>query len=507
MTFSIKPKFIFKIWLTAVLGVLASVGLAPHVKVTPILAQTGVVWSDPIMLSTPGIKANPPTIVTDVANNVHIMWSQTMASTRAGDTLYYTRRDGKTMEWSKPIDVLVSPSPEDGAIAPELAVTPDGMLHAIWNTGGLNAKLLYARAPACCADNPKNWSSPKLLGSPVQSTAAMVADRAGRLHVAFASQETKGIVYLRSDDGGDTWPVWVDIRGGMTLSEDFSIYPRLAVDGRGRVHLVWSVLPYPGRAAMYARSDDGGDTWNDSEIIDLATRKDYENGYGPIYIDVEAHGNDEIHLIWDGAPTVNRNHVWSSDGGETWSDINLLFPEVTGAGRSGWNDMAFDSAGILHAVSLKATGPPLHATWDGHTWSNTDRVVSSGPAATYTELLRVAISHGNRVNVTWLRITGDRLDTVWYAQGIASAPEVAAQPLPTVISPAPTTAVNLIKKATPTAIAATPTTVRPQYLTSATDNIDIGASSSPTRGIIIGLIPAVLLIGIVIGVKLWWKEQ
>jgi hypothetical protein len=109
----------------------------------PVHAQGDVVaWGEPIPLSNSSIQAWQPTIAADLAGNVHIMWSQSTQLERPvgyGDTLYYTRWDGK--KWITPVDVLVSPEAGLGAEFPEMTVTPDGTLHAIWGTGGVNSRL------------------------------------------------------------------------------------------------------------------------------------------------------------------------------------------------------------------------------------------------------------------------------------------------------------------------------------------------------------------------------
>jgi len=447
-----------------------------------VAAQSGtVVWSEPIQLSNPEVQAWAPAIAADMAGNVHVMWSQTMTENPPGqgDTLFYARWDGE--RWSSPIDVLVSP--EGAAEFPDLAVTPDGMLHAVWGTGGINSKLMYARAPACCANDARNWSQPISLGMPVNLTTALVADEQGRLHVAFASLETDNIVYRRSDDGGITWPVWVEIPGGMHQNDEFTAYPRLAVDKRGRVHAVWTVMPYPGRFVMYVRSDDGGNTWNDPQMIDSADRKDYEEGYGPIFIDIEMHGEDEVHLIWDGAPTVERNHIWSSDGGNTWSEPSLLIPEISIAGRSGWNDMVVDNANTLHAVAL---GRPWHASWSGGGWSRST-AIGQAPCA---EWMRIALSLGNRLHVVWWDSCSR---SVWYVQGETPAPALPTLPLALVPTSTPTPA------ATPTAVGSPVAEMAQPRSDNSTPS---GASSNPMGAVVVGLIPALFIVGIVFVVSI-----
>lgn len=451
-------------------------------------AQDTIVWSQPKRLSDPDFISGTPAIATDLAGNVHVMWSQTMTDARfpsEGDTLFYRRWTDQT--WTEAVDVLAAP--DAGAQFPSLAVSSDGVLHAVWTTGG-QGKVMYAQAPACCADSPQNWSKPTSLGGPAMSTSALVVDNQGRIHVAFAPSNSQVIVYMRSDDGGRSWLQTVEIPSGATREDEYTTNPRLAVDGSGRVHLVWIVEPWPGRFAMYAQSADGGDTWSPSRIIDRFDSGAYASDeYGPEYIDVEVKA-DEVHLIWDGAPTVERNHIWSGDGGTTWSEeAQLLFPEITRVGRAGWNDMVFDSAGTLHAVSLDK---PLHASWSGERWSASDDVSRVDEAITAGgEWVSVAVGLGNQLHVVWIDKFKEPY-AVWHAWGVVDAPDApvvkqeageATTPAADLVSPATTPEVTATQASPLQAVTATP-----------------GSSSHQSRtnggaGIVAGLIAALVVVG------------
>lgn len=418
--------------------------LLPHYSV---LAQTDVIWSKPIQMTAPEDAAGAPALVADMAGNVHMMWSQALTQNPPpgeGDTLFYARWDAEN-GWSEPVDVLAIPNM--GAEVPDLAVTPDGVLHAVWGTGGQNSRMMYAHVPACCAGNPRNWSTPIDLGTPVLLTTSLVADNQGRLHAVFPSRETRNIVYRKSVDGGVSWPVEIEVPGGAEGPDEYVSYPRLSVDGAGRVHLVWSVGPWPGRRVMYARSEDGGDSWESPQEIDTYLRPDYEEGYGPIFIDVEAVGEDQVHLVWDGAPTVERNHVWSSDGGKNWSKRVILIPELTKVGRQGWNDMVADKLGVVHIAAIG----PYYANWFNGSWSNSILI----PGARSAELMRIALTHGNRLHVVWMDYERKDRKSLWYAQGQTTAPEVATIELP---QPSGSPTEEIITTSTPeTPLSPTPT--------------------------------------------------
>ena len=434
-------------------------GLVPGSATHVVAQSSSASWSDPQNLSDPNVDAWAATMATDVAGNVHVIWSQTMTDERLageGDTLFYTRWDGTA--WTPLVDVLVSPS--GVAQNPEMAISESGMLHVVWSSGGEESRLLYSRAPACCADDPAHWSKPTSLDLRTLATAAILSDDTGRLHVAYSLNDTSSINYQYSDDEGDTWSRPIELPNGARRFDEYAIWPRLAANTDGTIHLVWTNLPYPGYAVLYARSEDGGPTWSQPEIIDSSDRADYATNYGPIYIDVEAHGENEVHLIWDGAPTVERNHIWSNDGGKTWSAIDKVFPEITGVGRSGWNDMAFDSAGILHAISFISPAHPVHATWDNAMWSATEPVSTTGPGASGAELVNLAISRGNTLHVVWSK-KDVRPYTNWYARKEVPAPELGAQNLPNLTTLQPESTKTAPSQGTPSP-SPSPTLTPPQ---------------------------------------------
>lgn len=450
--------------------------------------SVSVSWSQPIRLTDGSERAWSPSITADSAGNVHVLWAQTMASSGSsgmGDTLYYTRWDGET--WSLPSDVLVSPD-NRGAEAPEIAVTPDGIIHAVWGTGGADSELLYARAPACCADDPRNWTEPITLGQHVNVTSAIVSDATGVLHVVYASLSTHKIVYQRSEDSGKNWSKPVQISGASQRSDEYPAYPRISVDLRGRIHLVWSVMPYPGRAVAYSRSDDGGKTWKEPLLIDTYDQYRYDEGFGPYLIDVETSGNDVVHVTWDGAPTVERHHAWSKDGGETWSDPDTFIPELSGGGRALWNDMVVDSAGVLHAVSIKQ---PWAAQWAGG-WSQSVALSTRS----FAEDVRIAISAGNQLHVIWLEVVPDTLSQLYYVHGVSSAPGMAVEELPTLAAYA---------LGNEPAATATP---RPEVAASAIPNLtdvepaDVESVTSPARGVFLSAgVVVVVLAALIFGAR------
>ncbi len=463
---------------------------------TPLPPVSSVSWVRPIQLSGVGQYAGAPALAADGSGMLHVLWSERDPNTKLtaeGDTFFYTRWDGT--RWSAPKDVLTSPD-EEGVEAPTMAVSDDGFLHVVWGTGGIDSRMFYSRAPACCADKPANWSKPVILGLPVNLSTSLAIDRKGHIHAAFAALDG-AIYYYRSDDGGVTWKAKAPLPGKIRTGGEYPVFPSLAVDQAGRVHMAWTIYPWPGSFVLYNRSDDGGDTWGKPQVIDRSDNNLFTStrDYGPVFISVyttvDPQGKERVHLVWDGPPTVERNHIFSDDGGKNWSQRYLIFPEITRVGRAGFNRIMVDSAGTYHAVAFN-----WHSIWQGDGWLPASiRFNDSGSA----EQMSAVMNRGNQINVVYQDKTAERIPAVYYVEGLSSAPQLPVQSLPTISTtallaqPLPPGQVptrvpkpeDLIKK--PVALPTIPTINKALPET----------NSSPLDSSLIGVLPIAVLLAIV----------
>jgi len=85
----------------------------------------------------------------------------------------------------------------------------------------------------------------------------------------------------------------------MTWNSGASVWPEIAVDSSGNVHVVWQDdTPTPGKGEIYCRkSTDGGSTWTPSQRITWNSGTSYRPA-----IAVDSTGN--VHVVWeDDTPT------------------------------------------------------------------------------------------------------------------------------------------------------------------------------------------------------------
>jgi hypothetical protein len=401
--------------------------------------------------------------------------------------------DGDT--WTKPVVALRSPSDDasDGsAYEPTLAVLGD-RLHVLWS-GGPDGKIWYSRAFLSDVDSAGGWEVPRPLpapsGSPSDSfetgsSPHLVADAGGTLHALYAVpvNEGRGIYYVRSDDGGETWSDSVPVFGAAEAGWAAVDEPRLALDGNGVVHATWVraalAADQPPQGVYYARSEDGGGTWSEARLV-------AEGAYG--WPQVFANGPGTVHLLWNAATgsrtwfhrwtgsTVQRNTTGSAsdsavEGQNAWGGWTR--PEqVPGFGNvPGPLGLVADEGGTLHMTGLarNQSGETalLYVTWSEGRWGEPETqplevksaeqgvAVAQQPGVAQLDIaLRALARHGEDPQVG-----------VWHSRRMISTTiasvglSLLAQPAPPAVSSKPEpvrvqeTRVATLEQVTPTAMA------------------------------------------------------
>ena len=382
-----------------------------------------------------------PYAVADQSGKVHVFWTYKPAGSqyRTGEFIYYAFWDGAS--WSDPVDVLFTPQ-RRGAQMPQAVIDEKGTIHLMW-TGvrqGVKHDIYYAKAHASNAGTFQAWTSPAVWRWDA-SIPYLLMDTQGTLHVVYVGEgANSGIYYTRSEDAGATWANPVQI-SPLGISDSF---PQMAIDGRGRFHVVWAHDVNPGEMVfelLYSQSvDQEGQAW--SPAVKVA-------GPGQIRdISVATIGDDEIHLVWQGSVQDHgRYHQWSPDGGATWTQVTTILDLD---GRPGSPSLVLDSARRLHlATSGLGYGNihgVYHTTWAKSRWAEYEMI----PYPYHTEYADMTIATGNTLVVCAQAKVTDNVEgfnTIWCAIKRTSAPYVAPQPLPTAI---PTAAPTMPVEATPT---------------------------------------------------------
>lgn len=453
-------------------------------------AQAGNGWSPPQNLFETRGRASLAKVATGPAGDVHVIWEfgPEGEDSGPGQAIFYTHKVANG--WSAPVDILISP-PGSVTRTPEMVIDRYGRIHIVWSGG--NA-LYYSQSNATEAGSARGWTQPFPLVQGVSALEPGIAtDGNQRMYVVW-TQGYNGLVLARSDDGGNTWLEPTTIFPAAAGNE-LARWGRVAVDGRGRVHVT---LTYTRNAPdlsqgrrdpnmlFYLRSDDFGATW--SEPLPVAD----EPNFGELT--VTTFGDDIVHLVWNGrAGRHGRYHRWSSDGGQTWSDVDeVISPQhpLGGGGLTGFPAISVDSTGVLHMVSTSGTSSNYYLRWQQGSWTPpviiSDGVDGSGVTGINStlEAPSLAISAGNLLHVVF----HDGFERIWYVGSEIDAPSQEIAPLPTLlVNPTPT--------ATPTSAQAPRPTAQPKPLAEFHTPQTAPAQRSVLTPLMVSALLAVLVVG------------
>ena len=268
------------------------------------------------------------------ARDVYILWQEIVFSggTHGGEIFFARSTDGgKT--FSDPINLSNSIAGDgkgrltrrrwhNGSL--DLAMGPEGDLYAAWTE--YEGNLWFSRS----ADGGETFSDPlRIAGGdakPARGPSLAVASE-GAVYLAWSVGEDKAadIRFARSDDDGRSFgePRIVFESGGHADA------PKLAVDGKGTVHLVYAESaagPFRRYHVRYTRLIDGEDTFEEPRKIEGAHGEQFESVSFPA---LSLDGEDRLCVIWELFPNWRARprglgFTYSSDGGETFATPSIV---------------------------------------------------------------------------------------------------------------------------------------------------------------------------------------
>ena len=358
-------------------------------------------WSPLVPVTQSQPEPSAPSVVIDEEGRVHVLWSELESAERETTVLWYARWDNG--RWSRPAPVLRSP--EGGAREPAFVLSGE-YLHALWS-GGPYGHLWYSRAFVRDAYAAGGWSEPQALnglkaedpetsgsetsgsetdgsetggseteGSNMVRSSPYLAAAAGTLHAVYAVpvNQQRGIYYVSSKDGGETWGTPASIFDAEEAGWPMIDAPQLAVDLQGGLHVVWLrpalATGEPAQGIYYAWSRDGGQTWTDPFVA-------AEGAYG--WPQVTVNGLNQVHLLWQ---DVGRTGIWwhrwlvdvSSQSGGTdawagWTRDQQVVGMRDVVGPVAWIP---DGDGKLHLVGIRPSSESapalIYTEWTDGNW-------------------------------------------------------------------------------------------------------------------------------------------
>ena len=375
-------------------------------------AQT-VGWSTPIRISEGEGFAYSPFVVSDTYGNLHIAWSENVADPAnydlTLDTIFYASYSQGG--WSKPLDIFVAPIDGQARIN-RLRIDASNRLHLLYVT---RPSIVYANVQVDQAENVRAWNTYEIAENAYIADLFVTPDET--VHIVYVS-DRQGIYYIQSADGGVTWSTARTVY--FMPSDSFSSGSvRLEIGNQGTMHVAWSVSSGEARWMpvwiSYARSTDGGNTWNSTLTVEEG------DNYPNMIID----GEGNVHLLWDNLANTmtGRGHTLSMNDGVTWDKVHRIFPGLRG--NTLWPVMGLDSAGTLYMVtgadSTLASGTRLFfSVWNGKDWEE-PKIISQDIEG--SEAPSLMVSEGNKINVVWCSYNPAQYG-IWYTSYRTSAPAI-----------------------------------------------------------------------------------
>jgi hypothetical protein len=274
-----------------------------------------------------------PRIAVD-KEKVFVLWQEIIFSggTHGGDILFARSEDGGKM-FSKPLNLSNSLAGDgkgrinkdmwhNGSL--DLALGSDGALYVAWTE--YEGALWVRRS----SDGGSTFSEKVRINDAKPARAPSLAVANGTVYLAWTvgDDEAADIRVAKSTDAGASFGKAVIVE----RSKNYSDAPKLALDRRGTVHLVYA----EGKRILYSRSSDGAGSFERPRDI---SRRDA--GFPALSVD----GKGNLYVLWErfaDHPLIPRGLALavSGDGGKTFT-APVLVPD---SAEAGWNG---SSQGLL----------------------------------------------------------------------------------------------------------------------------------------------------------------
>jgi hypothetical protein len=282
-------------------------------------------------------NSESPDLAIDSWGNPHVVWAD---STPGNTVIYYKRSTDGGATWLASQRLTWTPG---YSFDPAISVDSYGNVHVIWSdTPSLGLCDIYYRRST---DGGATWLASQRLtwNSGWSLKPAIAADYSGNLYMVWYDDTPAAGYYQiycrRSKDGGSTWLA----SQRLTWSSAWSMYPALALDKSGNVHVVWEDHA-PGNYEIYSKkSTDGGASW-------LAGKRLTSNSGGSENPDIAVDSLGNLWVVWDDETPSGYEEIYykaSTNEGSTWIPSQRL---TWTAGSSEFPSIAADSDGHIHVV-------------------------------------------------------------------------------------------------------------------------------------------------------------
>ncbi len=302
----------------------------------------GLEWDDPVNISASGVSVNPHIIAND-EEVFMVLWDHSAEVTGSRDA-----RSGFSLKtpdgWSESKWVSL---PFSG-LNPEYLVDETRLIHVIW----IDDEDTLRHHPASLANFSSNagWYGSRNIGSAVVAFDAAL-DEKNRIHVVFISGDETvwgpaGVYYTRSTSYGPSWTIPLRLFESDYFQQYLGpvqfdpnpispepAYPSVDVEiiGIDEDQIIAVSWDNPSLKRIYeSGSNDLGINWD--PVVEVQGPNERSPYASPRRLLTISH-QDELIRTWqilESGGNCTQVYQSSSDLGNTWSQVQLVFPDLVG---------------------------------------------------------------------------------------------------------------------------------------------------------------------------------
>ena len=274
-------------------------------------------------------------ITSSDARHVYILWQEIVFSGGShGGEIFFARSTDGGKTFSAPVNLsntiagagkgrLTQHYWHNGSL--DLAMGPEGNLYAAWTE--YEGTLWFSRS----TDGGDSFSEPLRIAGGRDADPArgpsLAVDADGAVYLAWTVGEDRAanIHFAKSGDGGRSF-------GEPRIvfeSDGHSDAPKIAVDGKGTVHLVYAESPagpLQHYHIRYTRSNDGERAFEEPREISSPQAEQFESMHFPA---LSLDGEDNLYVLWElfpgrGDRPQGLGFTYSNDGGRTFASPSVV---------------------------------------------------------------------------------------------------------------------------------------------------------------------------------------
>jgi Neuraminidase (sialidase) len=243
-------------------------------------------WAARRKLSNDPVQSKSPSIAAGTGGHVYMAWSNDMPKGHKFYQIHLSHSADNGSTWSAPVKVAGDRTTR--CYSPQLAVRDSGDLYLIWSEkhGVDDWRIHFMRS----TDGGSTWPSPSTIAAGESIGGPRLALGQGTdIYVAWFDRSVgNGDIFLsRSKDNGVHWEAIKGVPNNMNES----ISPALAVGPGRRIHLAWTEDVGGNSEIFLTRSLDGGNSW----YVPVNASDNERYSRRP---DIAVDGSGKLCIVW-----------------------------------------------------------------------------------------------------------------------------------------------------------------------------------------------------------------